>query len=175
MPRYIVQRSFADGLEIPIADGGSEICRRVVERNADEGVTWVHSYVSEDKRTSFCVYDAPSPENPQDRARNDLPVDQITRVRVLDPTSTPEAPRRERLDELRGRADVGDRPDADPGEQRPLVDQLGRAVVSRRLRRPRLGRGLRRCVRDHAVGRIRRPTPNSSVTIVRCAARQRCL
>ena len=86
MPRYMVQRTFADGLEIPIADGGSDICRRVVERNADEGVTWVHSYVSEDKRTSFCVYDAPSPEAiRKTAARNDLPVDQITRVRVLDP------------------------------------------------------------------------------------------
>jgi Protein of unknown function (DUF4242) len=86
MPRYIVQRTFADGLEIPIADGGSDICQRVVERNADEGVTWVHSYVSEDKRTSFCVYDAPSPEAiRKTAARNDLPVDQITRVRVLDP------------------------------------------------------------------------------------------
>lgn len=86
MPRYIVQRTFPDGLEIPIADGGSAICQRVVERNADEGVTWLHSYVSEDKRTSFCVYDAPSPEAiRKTAARNDLPVDQITRVRVLDP------------------------------------------------------------------------------------------
>jgi hypothetical protein len=86
MPRYIVQRTFADGLEIPIADGGPDICRRVIERNADEGVTWVHSYVSEDKHTSFCVYDAPSPEAiRKTAARNDLPVDQITRVRVLDP------------------------------------------------------------------------------------------
>jgi Nickel responsive protein SCO4226-like len=86
MPRYIVQRTFADGLEIPIAEGGSDICRRVVDRNADEGVTWVHSYVSEDKHTSFCVYDAPNPEAIRKTAeRNDLPVDQITRVHVLDP------------------------------------------------------------------------------------------
>ena len=86
MPRYIVQRTFADGLEIPIGDGGSAICQRVVERNADEGVTWLHSYVSEDKRMSFCVYDAPSPEAiRKTAARNELPVDQITRVRVLDP------------------------------------------------------------------------------------------
>jgi hypothetical protein len=86
MPRYIVQRTYPDGLEIPIADGGSDICQRVIERNADEGVTWVHSYVSEDKRHSFCVYDAPSPEAIRKTAsRNELPVDQITRVRVLDP------------------------------------------------------------------------------------------
>jgi Protein of unknown function (DUF4242) len=86
MPRYMVQRTFPRGLEIQVADGGGEICRSVVERNADEGVTWVHSYVSADKRTSFCVYDAPAPEAiRKTAARNDLPVDQITQVQVLDP------------------------------------------------------------------------------------------
>jgi len=86
MPRYMVQRTFPDGLAIPVADGGAEICRGVIERNADEGVTWVHSYVSADKRISFCVYDAPTPEAiRKTAARNDLPVDQITQVQVLDP------------------------------------------------------------------------------------------
>jgi hypothetical protein len=42
--------------------------------------------VSADKRTTFCVYDAPSPEAIRKAAtRSDLPVDQITEVRVLDP------------------------------------------------------------------------------------------
>jgi hypothetical protein len=82
----MVQRTFPDGLEIPIANGGGEVCAAVVERNAEEGVTWVHSYVSEDKRTTFCVYDAPTPEAIRTTAAcNDLPVDQITQVRVLDP------------------------------------------------------------------------------------------
>jgi hypothetical protein len=82
----MVQRTFPGGLEIPVGDGGAEICRAVIERNADEGVTWVHSYVSADKRTSFCVYDAPTPEAiRKTAARNDLPVDQITQVQVLDP------------------------------------------------------------------------------------------
>jgi hypothetical protein len=86
MPRYMVQRTFPHGLEIPVADGGAEICRAVVERNADLGVTWVQSYVSADKRTTFCVYDAPTPEAIRTTAaRNGLPVDQITQVRVLDP------------------------------------------------------------------------------------------
>jgi Protein of unknown function (DUF4242) len=86
MPRYMVQRSFPDGLQIPIANGGEEICRGVIETNAQEGVTWVSSFVSEDKTTSFCVYDAPNPEAiRKTAARNELPVDQITQVRVLDP------------------------------------------------------------------------------------------
>ncbi len=86
MPRYMVQRSFPDGLRIAAEDGGVEVCRRVVERNTDEGVTWLSSFVSEDRKHSFCVYDAPTPEAiRKSAARNELPVDQITRVRVLDP------------------------------------------------------------------------------------------
>ena len=86
MPRYMVQRTFPKASQIPVGNGGAELCRAVVERNAEEGVTWVHSYVSADKRTTFCVYDAPTPEAIRKTAtRNELPVDQITQVRVLDP------------------------------------------------------------------------------------------
>ena len=86
MPRYVVQRTFPAGLQIPVANGGAELCRTVIERNADEGVTWICSFVSEDKTRTFCIYDAPTPEAiRKTAARNDLPVDEITRVSVLDP------------------------------------------------------------------------------------------
>jgi hypothetical protein len=86
MPRYLVQRTFAEGLCIPINDEGAVTCNGVVDRNAEEGVTWVHSYVSEDKAHTFCIYDAPNPEAIRKvAASNQLPVDQITQVTVLDP------------------------------------------------------------------------------------------
>jgi hypothetical protein len=86
MARYVVQRTFPEGLHISVEDGGAELCRGIVERNAEEGVTWISSFVSEDKTRTFCIYDAPSPEAIRKTAsRNELPVDQITRVRVLDP------------------------------------------------------------------------------------------
>jgi hypothetical protein len=86
MPRYMVQRTFPQGLEILVADGGAEICRAVAETDTEEGVTWVHSYVSADKRRTFCVYEAPPPEAiRKTAARNDLPVGQITQVQVIDP------------------------------------------------------------------------------------------
>ena len=86
MPRYMVERSFPDGLEIPIADGGAEICQTVVQRNSELGVTWLHSYVSDDKETTYCVYDAPSPDAIRaTAAASELPVDRITEVSVLDP------------------------------------------------------------------------------------------
>ena len=86
MPRYMVERIFPDGLDIPANDDGAATCLAVVERNADVGVTWVHSYVSEDKRKTYCIYDGPDPEAIRRAAnRNGLPVDAITRVQVLDP------------------------------------------------------------------------------------------
>jgi hypothetical protein len=86
MPRYLVERSFPEGLAIPIDEGGAKACQVVVDGNATEGVTWVHSYVTPDKRTTFCVYDGPSPEAIRRAAEaNQLPVDRITEVRVLDP------------------------------------------------------------------------------------------
>jgi hypothetical protein len=86
MPRYLVQRTFPDGLRIPVDEQGAKACLAVVDTNADSGVTWVHSYVSNDKSTSFCIYDGPSPEAIRHTAElNGLPVDRITEVRVLDP------------------------------------------------------------------------------------------
>jgi hypothetical protein len=86
MPRYLVERTFPDGLAIPISDEGATICLNVVGNNAEDTVTWVHSYVTDNKKKTFCIYDAPSPEAIRRAARrNSLPVDRITEVRVLDP------------------------------------------------------------------------------------------
>ena len=86
MPRYVIERTFPNGLEIPMSPKGVEGTLKVVKRNADEGVTWVHSYVTQDKKKTFCVYDGPTPEAIRKVAeRNGLPVDRISEVRVLDP------------------------------------------------------------------------------------------
>jgi hypothetical protein len=83
MPRYLVERDLPEGLALgpDLAEG----CRQILQRNRDE-VTWLHSYVSDDRRRLFCVYEAPSPEAiRRSAARNALPVESITSVRVLDP------------------------------------------------------------------------------------------
>jgi hypothetical protein len=86
MPRYLVERNFPDGLEIPLTPDGAKACLAVVENNEREAVTWVHSYVTNDKKTTFCIYDGPSPEAIRTAAEvNQIPVDRITEVRVLDP------------------------------------------------------------------------------------------
>jgi predicted amidohydrolase YtcJ len=86
MPRYMVERTFPDGLKIPVNATGAEALRQVVAINSAQGVTWVHSYVSGDKTRTFCIYDAPTPEAIRQVAeKNGLPVNAITEVSVLTP------------------------------------------------------------------------------------------
>ena len=86
MARFLVERYFPDGLLLPMTDEGARTVLGIVEQNAQLGVTWVHSYVTEDRTKSFCVYDAPDAEAIRKAAfLNDLPVGTVTRVRVLDP------------------------------------------------------------------------------------------
>lgn len=80
MPRYLIERSFPGSAAIRVDD--------IVDRNALLGVTWLYSYVSDDDRTAFDLYDAPNPEAVRTTcARNELNIDRITEVRVLDPYS----------------------------------------------------------------------------------------
>jgi Protein of unknown function (DUF4242) len=86
MPRYLIEREFPDGLSIPQNPAGASAVRDVVNNNASDGVTWLHSYVTPDRTRTYCIYDGPSPEAVRRAAtRNKLPITQITEVRVLDP------------------------------------------------------------------------------------------
>ncbi len=86
MPRYLIERSFPQGLSIPLDDNGKKAVAGVVANNAEHGVTWLHSYVSPDRTQTFCIYDAPTPESIRKVAdRSALPVGRITEVNVLDP------------------------------------------------------------------------------------------
>jgi hypothetical protein len=86
MPRYLVERRFPGGLAIPANDAGAQACLRVVEVNTALNVNWLHSYVSEDLETMFCVYDGPDPDAIRQAAdRNGLPIDGITQITVLNP------------------------------------------------------------------------------------------
>jgi len=84
--RYVVERTFPDGLEIPINSEGQYMCLNVVLNNSEEQVSWVHSYVTMDKKKTFCIYDAPSADAIKRVAEiNGLPVDNVIEVSVLDP------------------------------------------------------------------------------------------
>jgi hypothetical protein len=86
MPRYVVERTFPAGLDIPLTDQDVAVCRQIAERSSEDGVIWIESYVSDDRARTYCVVEAPDPEAIRRAARRcRLPVDRITRVTVLTP------------------------------------------------------------------------------------------
>jgi len=76
VPIFMVERAFAEELEpsLDLADGINRI-------NAEEGVSWLYSFLSADKRKTYCLYEAPSPEAIRTAAaRAGLPADVIVEV-----------------------------------------------------------------------------------------------
>jgi hypothetical protein len=95
VPRYLIERVFAEGFPVTPSEHGRTECARIVAHNSELGVTWLHSYVAEDGRTSFCLCEAPSPEAVRRAAaRSRWPVDSLTQVSVLDPHFHLRSPRR---------------------------------------------------------------------------------
>ena len=76
MPVFMIERRFADALEMT-ADGADGVNRI----NADEGVRWLYSFLSADKRKTYCLYEAPSAEAIRRAAvRAGLPADAMVEV-----------------------------------------------------------------------------------------------
>jgi hypothetical protein len=81
MPLYLIERSFAEQLELT-----GEDVRVIEDINADEGVRWLFSFLSADRRRSYCLYEAPSPDEIVAAARKaNVPVDQIVEVDRFNP------------------------------------------------------------------------------------------
>ena len=55
MPLFVIERTFADQLEL-----SSDDVKLIEEINADEGVRWLFSFLSADRRRTYCLYEAPS-------------------------------------------------------------------------------------------------------------------
>ena len=86
MPVYVIERNFAEQLDLT-----SDDVREIDEINADEGVRWLFSFLSADRRRTYCLYEAPSPDAIRAAAeRADVPVDEIVEVG----TASPELPGR---------------------------------------------------------------------------------
>jgi Protein of unknown function (DUF4242) len=76
MALYMIERSFADQLDL--TEGDVELIEEV---NGDEGVRWLFSFLSADRRRTYCLYEAPSPEAILTAARKaNVPADEIVEV-----------------------------------------------------------------------------------------------
>ena len=76
MPMYVIERTFAEQLEMD-----SDDVQLLEEINADEGVSWLFSFLSADRHRSYCLYEAPNPDAIVAAARRaGIPADAITEV-----------------------------------------------------------------------------------------------
>jgi hypothetical protein len=81
MPRFIIERNFAEQIEF-----SKEENDRIELINDEEGVKWIFSFLSADKRKTYCLYEAPSPEAIRRAAeRAGVPADVITQVDQVSP------------------------------------------------------------------------------------------
>ena len=81
MALYVIERTFADQLDLTDAD-----VELIEEVNSDEGVRWLFSFLSADRRRTYCLYEAPSPDAILAAAqRANVPADAVVEVSAATP------------------------------------------------------------------------------------------
>jgi len=86
MPLYLIERNFAEQLNLT-----PDVASAVKEVNADAGIQWLFSFLSADKKKTYCLYEAPNPNAIREAARKlGVPADVI--VELGDQKIDPGAP-----------------------------------------------------------------------------------
>jgi hypothetical protein len=81
MARFLIERNFAEQVEAT-----KEIAEQVIRINDEEGIKWLFSFLSPDKRKTYCLYEAPNAESIRTAARRlNLPADVVIEVSELRP------------------------------------------------------------------------------------------
>jgi hypothetical protein len=81
MPRFLIERNFAEEVEAT-----KDIADNIVRINNEEGVRWLFSFLSPDKRKTYCLYEAPNAEAIRIAARRaNLSADVVIEVSEIRP------------------------------------------------------------------------------------------
>ena len=81
MPLYVIERSFAEQLDL-----SSDDVELIEEVNDGEGVRWLFSFLSADRHRTYCLYEAPSPDAILEAARKaNVPADVVVEVSAATP------------------------------------------------------------------------------------------
>ena len=76
MPIFMIERNFAEQLQV--TPNGAALINQI---NDEESVRWLISFLSVDKKKTFCLYEAPSAKAVRDAAqRAGIPADVIIEV-----------------------------------------------------------------------------------------------
>ncbi|WP_226580423.1 DUF4242 domain-containing protein [Acuticoccus sediminis] len=83
MPKFLIERNFAEQLELEDWRANNP---RIEAVNDEVGVRWIYSFLSADKRKTYCLYEAPNAEAIREAARKaNVPADVITPVDEVTP------------------------------------------------------------------------------------------
>ncbi|HEX7037649.1 MAG TPA: DUF4242 domain-containing protein [Pseudomonadales bacterium] len=82
MALFIIERNWANALEV-----NTDAVRALQEINDACGVRWLTSFLSADKRKTYCLYEASNPDDLREAARRaNIPADAIVELAgELDP------------------------------------------------------------------------------------------
>lgn len=76
MALFIIERNFADQLEVV-----PDTVKALLEINEHCGVKWLTSFLSADRRKTYCLYEASNPDDLREAARRaNIPADAITEL-----------------------------------------------------------------------------------------------
>lgn len=95
MPVFLVERNFAEQLNVSPADAAG-----VNQINKELGVEWLISFLSADKKKTYCLYEASTVEEIREAAeRAGLPADVVIEVGELHANGTEGGVQKERFAE----------------------------------------------------------------------------
>jgi hypothetical protein len=81
MPLFLVERNFAE--DVMLDDAAASSIRHI---NDEIGIQWLYSFLSADKRKTYCLYEAPSAEAIRVAAgRLSIPADVVIPVSEIRP------------------------------------------------------------------------------------------
>jgi hypothetical protein len=76
MPLYLIERNFAEQLS-----PNTDITKAISEVNSNVGINWLFSFLSADKKKTYCLYEAPNPDAIREAASKlNLPADVIVEL-----------------------------------------------------------------------------------------------
>jgi len=81
MPLFLIERNFAEQLEV--SKEAADVIKLI---NDDVGVNWLFSFLSADKKKTYCLYEGPSAEAVREAARRaNIPADVVIEVSEINP------------------------------------------------------------------------------------------
>ena len=81
MARFLIERNFAEAIQLT-----KEGAQQITQINDDEGIKWLFSFLSPDKRKTYCLYEAPDAEAIRAAARRvNFPADVVIEVSEVRP------------------------------------------------------------------------------------------